>query len=168
MRFVFRLVLSACLSFLAVPALAQPWVLGTAYVVDGDTVEIHGISYNLNLIDAPERGETCLDRAGLPFDCGERAAEGLRELIADRPLMCIPGPTAPDGLRLAECDAGDGDIGARMLQRGYARTSVKISTKYAQYEVLARKAAQGLWGGWFDPLPNGSFHPIRQPKETQH
>ncbi len=67
------------LALIATPALAD--VAGTASVIDGDTLEIHGQRIRLHGIDAPESRQLCrLD--GKPWQCGKDAANALAEKIA--------------------------------------------------------------------------------------
>ncbi len=70
------------LALIATPALAD--VAGTASVIDGDTIEVHGQRIRLHGIDAPESRQLCrLD--GKPWQCGKDAANALAEKIARRP-----------------------------------------------------------------------------------
>ncbi len=74
--------LTIALYLLATPALAD--VTGTASVIDGDTLEVHGQRIRFHGIDAPESGQLCrLD--GKPWQCGKDAANALAEKIARRP-----------------------------------------------------------------------------------
>ena len=58
--------LTIALCLLATPALAD--VAGTASVIDGDTIEVHGQRIRLHGIDAPESRQLCrLD--GKPWQC---------------------------------------------------------------------------------------------------
>ncbi len=70
------------LFLLATAALAD--VAGTASVIDGDTIEVHGQRIRLHGIDAPESRQLCrLD--GKPWQCGKGAANALADKIARRP-----------------------------------------------------------------------------------
>ena len=63
--------LTLALILIATPALAD--VTGTASVIDGDTIEVHGQRIRLHGIDAPESRQLCrLD--GKSWQCGEVAA----------------------------------------------------------------------------------------------
>ncbi len=77
--------LTIVLCLLATPALAD--VAGTASVIDGDTIEVHGQRTRLHGIDAPESRQLCrLD--GAPWQCGKDAANALADKINRRPVMC--------------------------------------------------------------------------------
>ena len=63
--------LTIALCLLATPALAD--VTGTATVIDGDTIEVHGQRIRLHGIDAPEIGQVC-SLQGEPWSYGRAAA----------------------------------------------------------------------------------------------
>ena len=76
-------VLTIALCLLATLALAD--VTGPARVIDGDTIEVHGLRIRLHGIDAPESRQLCrLD--GKPWQCGKDAANALAGKIA-RPRL---------------------------------------------------------------------------------
>jgi endonuclease YncB( thermonuclease family) len=66
-------------------------VTGTASVIDGDTLEIHGQRIRLHGIDAPESGQTCEDAAGRHYRCGQKAALALSDKIGRSPVECRAG-----------------------------------------------------------------------------
>ncbi len=77
--------LTVALCLLATPALAN--VAGTATVIDGDTIEVHGQRIRLHGIDAPESRQLCrVD--GKSWQCGKDAANALADKIARRPVTC--------------------------------------------------------------------------------
>jgi endonuclease YncB( thermonuclease family) len=43
---------------------SRPFIIGKAWVVDGDTIEISGIRIRLEGIDAPEWEQTCGEQEG--------------------------------------------------------------------------------------------------------
>ncbi len=54
---------------------------GTASVIDGDTIEVHGQRIRLHGIDAPESRQLCrLDSK--PWQCGKDATNALADKIA--------------------------------------------------------------------------------------
>ncbi len=54
-------------------------IVGRASVIDGDTIEIHGLRIRLHGVDAPEKGQPCFDAANQPYRCGQKAAMALDE-----------------------------------------------------------------------------------------
>ena len=63
------------------PALAVD-LTGLASVIDGDTIEIHGMRVRLWGIDAPESTQLCRGEDSLQYRCGAKAANDLDVFIA--------------------------------------------------------------------------------------
>ena len=114
----------AALCLLAAPALAD--VAGTASVIDGDTLEIHGQRIRLHGIDAPESRQLCrLD--GKPWQCGKDAANALAEKIARRPVTCEDLGRDRYKRIIARCTVAGEDIEAWMVTNGWALAKLKLS-----------------------------------------
>ena len=62
-------------------------------VVDGDTLQIDGVTYRLYGIDAPERKQVCARPQG-QWWCGEFATRELETLASSGPVRCEPLNTA--------------------------------------------------------------------------
>lgn len=115
-------------------------------VVDGDTLEIDGVVYRLNGIDAPEHGQRCGDWA-----CGSDATEALVDIVKGRQVACDPISQDGYGRTIATCFVGDVDIGGSLVDKGLAWAFVKYSDAYARVETAARHHSLGIWSG--DYLP---------------
>jgi endonuclease YncB( thermonuclease family) len=63
-------------------------VIGQAFVIDGDTLEIHGTRIRLFGIDAPESTQLCRGSDSDTYRCGAKAANDLAALINRRPVSC--------------------------------------------------------------------------------
>src|SRR5258708_18348050 len=61
---------------------------GQASVIDGDTLEIHGMRIRLWGIDARETSQLCRGEDSLQYRCGAKAANDLDAFIARRPVGC--------------------------------------------------------------------------------
>ncbi|MGY4289153.1 endonuclease YncB(thermonuclease family) [Bradyrhizobium sp. LM2.7] len=61
-------------------------LIGSASVIDGDTLEIHGTRIRLWGIDAPESSQLCRGEDSLPYRCGAKAANELDRFIGGRPV----------------------------------------------------------------------------------
>jgi endonuclease YncB( thermonuclease family) len=150
------LVLSAALCMASwSPLLAQPatgMIAGTASVVDGDTLDIHGTRIRLAGIDAPESAQQCRDNVGTIYLCGSKAALALDEFIARRPAECSPERKDRDGRTIARCEVGGIDLAVWLVEQGHALDFPRYSKgKYAQAEQTARSEGRGLWAGKFVP-----------------
>ena len=116
--------LIAALCLLATPALAD--VTGTASVIDGDTIEVHGQRIRLHGIDAPESLHICrLD--GKPWQCGKDAANALADKIARRPVTCEDLGRDRYKRIIARCTVAGEDIEAWMVTNGWALAKLKHS-----------------------------------------
>ena len=124
--------------------------VGTAWVADGDSIEISGARIRLQGIDAPELDQTCLDPEGRSWPCGRTAARELRTHIRDRELTCKP--TGADRYQriLAICALPDGsEVNAWMIRQGWAVASGHVGS-YQSEQDEARAGQRGLWAGRFD------------------
>jgi endonuclease YncB( thermonuclease family) len=130
------------------PSIAQgAFLAGIPRIIDGDTIEIEGTSVRLEGIDAPETGQTCKNRNGQTWDCGNAATKVLRDMIGHHEVQCRHTGIDKYGRMLGICFAGAFDINAEMVRSGYAWAYVKYSTAYVQQEAGARAAGFGIWQG---------------------
>lgn len=63
-------------------------IVGKAWVIDGDTIQISDARIRLDGIDAPESDQTCTDSKGKTWSCGSAAANELRARIRGKELTC--------------------------------------------------------------------------------
>ena len=56
-----------------------------AFIVDGDTLKIEGVTYRINGIDAPEYGQKCGN-----WKCGADATIAIAQLIDGKLVQCEP------------------------------------------------------------------------------
>jgi endonuclease YncB( thermonuclease family) len=118
----FSMIRAALLLFsitLPTAAMAQDTVAGRASVVDGDSLEIHGIPIRLHGIDAPESGQWC-SRDQIAYRCGQEAAFALADKIGLKVVSCIRRDTDRYGRMVALCTAGGEDLGGWLVSQGYA------------------------------------------------
>lgn len=135
------------LLFLSQPALAVDGSFsGTARVVDGDTIEVAGVTVRLFGIDAPEKAQTCSGSQG-EWACGVWAGRELEAAIAGRTVTCIPQDTDRYGRIVADCLAEGEDLGAWQVGIGAAEAYRRYSTRHVAAERAARARGLGIWGG---------------------
>ena len=77
-------------------------IQGTATVIKGDTMEIHGVRNRPGAIDAPESSQLCLDAANNRTRCDQKLAITLDDLIGGSVVTCGPTPQNAK-LRFATC-----------------------------------------------------------------
>lgn len=123
-----------------------PMIVGTARIIDGDSLYVAGIEIRLYGIDAPELYQTC-NRNGRPWNCGAEAAAALRAATAGKEVVCRPREQDRYGRTIAVCQAGGLDLGAAMIKGGMA---VAYGAYHAD-EREARDARRGIWNSSFDP-----------------
>ena len=123
---------------------------GQASVIDGDTLELHGMRIRLAVVDAPEARQNCRrDRTLWP--CGRRAAFALADLIGDRPVTCRWRTKDRYGRPVARCTAGSIDLGGWLVENGWALAYRRYGVDYVSQEETARAARRGMWAGSFVP-----------------
>jgi len=126
-------------------------IVGKAWVIDGDTVEIAGVRIRLQGIDAPESGQSCADADGRHWLCGHAATHALIELISGRALKCESSGFDRYRRVLAVCALPDGsDVNAWLVRQGWA-LAYGYASPYRSEEAEAHAAKRGIWAGSFMP-----------------
>jgi len=124
-------------------------VLGTASVIDGDTLEIRGTRIRLHGIDAPESAQLC-HQNGTPWRCGQQAALQLSEFIGRTTISCEHRNTDRYGRIVATCFLGSQDLNRWMVSEGWALAYRQYSADYIIDEAAAKAAGQGVWTSQFE------------------
>jgi endonuclease YncB( thermonuclease family) len=139
------LVATACLW--ASPTFADN-VSGQASVIDGDTLEIHGLRIRLWGIDAPEGNQLCRDDDGTQYRCGTKAANDLDSFLNKRPIDCVPFSLDQYGRTLALCSIGGVDLAEWLVRNGLALDWPQYSKgRYEKAQRDADHAGRGIWAG---------------------
>ena len=139
--------LVAILLFL-ISSSAVPDITGSAYVIDGDTINISDVRIRLNGIDTPEIEQTCRTN-GLIWHCGVEAAKAMRHLTKGKTVTCVGDAKDQYGRLIANCFVGKLNLNAAMVEAGMALAYRYYSLEYIEQEDFAREAKQGLWSGEF-------------------
>ncbi len=126
-----------------------PAVYSSAQVVSADTLIIGGRYLRLFGIDAPENNQTCADRTGRSYACGRQATSWLKGWIADNELECRIVRQDQDGNMIGICSLGAYDLGAALVNAGWAVVYSQHSDIYMPYQVQAQNNMRGLWQGEF-------------------
>lgn len=142
------IIAAALLLYLPASGQAQT-VAGTASVIDGDTLEIHGERVRLFAIDAPESGQHCETKQGESWRCGRDAAWALSAFMDGSPVTCDIRDIDHYRRKVAVCRVKGIDIGKRMVATGWAVSYRRYGKDYVADEEIARRASLGLWSGTF-------------------
>ena len=131
------------------PAAPRAPIVGPAWIVDGDSIRINGVSIRLEGIDAPEWDQTCTDSGGKTWACGRAATRELKARAGGRMLTCQPKVIDRYGRVVATCALPDGsDVNAWLVREGWA-VAYGFSRIYVSEEADAKAAKRGIWSGSF-------------------
>ncbi|MGD9638837.1 MAG: thermonuclease family protein [Alphaproteobacteria bacterium] len=132
------------------PQPAQNIISGVARVINGDTIQIGNRIIRLFGIDAPEPNQTCANRSGTSYRCGQKAAQELRKMLGNSDVACNIMQQNSKGHAIGTCSVGVYDVGAAMVINGWAVAYRQFSGDvYVPYENKARTEQIGLWEGEF-------------------
>lgn len=123
-------------------------IAGTASVIDGDTIDIHGARIRLHGIDSPEGRQRCI-RDGAEWRCGTDAANALSDFIGRSPVVCAVVDVDRYQRSVAICSVRGEDINLWMVEQGWAVAYRRYSHAYDEAEDDARQAARGVWSSTF-------------------
>ena len=127
----------------AVAHLPEDTAEGSVRIIDGDSFHVGGREVRLIGIDAPEAKQTCRDEAAAEWPCGRDATRMLSDLTKNRAVTCTGSADDKYGRLLARCMAGDLDLNAEMVRRGFAISSAQQDFTYSAEEREARDAQTG-------------------------
>jgi endonuclease YncB( thermonuclease family) len=114
-------------------------------VVDGDTIELSGVTYRLHGIDAPEAGQKCAKASGGTWQCGKSAVAALEALAHSGSVECDTKGTDSYSRIIGVCKVDGRDMGAAMVSSGNAWAFREYSSDYVAQEDEARSAGRGIW-----------------------
>ncbi len=127
---------------------SQVWA-GEVKVTDGDSLVMQGRRIRLQGIDAPEYYQTCGDKDGLDYPCGQKALEFMRRLVEGKNVSCKKIATDIYKRDLSECFANGQNLNLKMLANGWAVVYRTDNPQYLKAQNQAKKAKKGLWQGKF-------------------
>lgn len=131
------------------PLAEEQEVESKVFVVDGDTLEIDGSVFRLFGVDAPELGQTCLDKSKR-WRCGLQAALEMRSLFRIwGSIECYVIHTERNEVRAICHDPQYNDPAEVLLTRGLAIALPESIPAYKRAEKQAKRAKLGLWRGEF-------------------
>jgi endonuclease YncB( thermonuclease family) len=138
---------------LAVLSTSQGWAAGAA-VKDGGTLQLDGVTWRLDGIDAPEYDQVCIDEHADAWTCGIDARDQLAKLIGDRQVRC--GDLGPDPAykkrHLGTCtvEGETSSLNQLLVRQGFALDfDPAAKGRFKEDETGARDNRLGLWKGCF-------------------
>jgi len=123
-------------------------------VLDGDTLRLGDRTLRLYGLEAPERGQQCVNAEGTTYDCGGAAAAALAQLIAERGVACRLHGRDRFGRALGVCQAEGVELNASLVAAGWALADPARQPALVPLEAAARARESGLWAGGFTPPPH--------------
>lgn len=129
----------------AVALFSEPALAGQVRVVDGDTLQIDGVTFRLHGIDAPEAGQQCNDAGGGTWRCGDEATAHLEQLTGDATPICDNRGLDDYDRVISVCIANGVDLNRAMVTDGYAWAFRRFSEDYAAEEEKAASRGAQIW-----------------------
>ncbi len=126
-----------------------PAITGSVRVINADTLMMNGYYIRLYGIDGPEPDQTCANKTGRSYHCGRVAATWLRDWLMDNQVECRIMQQDKNGNMVGTCSLGQYDIGAALVNAGWAVAYTKYTDIYVPYQQEAMKRRDGLWQGKF-------------------
>lgn len=130
---------------------AQYDIAGTASVIDGDTIDIHGQRIRLFGVDTPEKAQTCDDADGQPYRCGQKASFALADFIGRSLVSCEQKAIDRYGRIVAKCFVRNLDMNEYMVRSGWALAYRRYASDYIGAEQEAKNNHRGVWAGTLIP-----------------
>ncbi|MBQ8465468.1 MAG: thermonuclease family protein [Alphaproteobacteria bacterium] len=118
-------------------------------VITADTLNVQGYKVKLYGIAAPDLTQTCANKTGASYNCGQQAALWLSSWLTTNPVTCRVMKEFGNGNMVAVCSLGQYDLGAALVNAGWAVADPKEGEIYRPYEDNARQKRNGLWQGKF-------------------
>ena len=129
--------------------LNYPATTGISRVVSGDTLTLNNRVVKLFGVAAPDISQTCADASGRGYKCGQQAIAWLNSWLADNEIKCHVLEQDDRGVLTAVCMLGPYDIGAALINAGWAVADTRQTQVYVPYQNQALTNKRGLWQGEF-------------------
>lgn len=129
--------------------LNYPATTGISRVVSGDTLTLNNRVVKLFGVAAPDISQTCADASGRGYKCGQQAIAWLSSWLADNEIKCHALGQDDRGVLTAVCMLGPYDIGAALINAGWAVADTRQTQVYVPYQNQALTNKRGLWQGEF-------------------
>ena len=127
-----------------------PEIIGLANVIDGDSLEVDGISIRLSGVDTFESAQYCYRKNGTRWRCGHWGSVELDRLAGGEQVVCTPIDKDSYGRVVARCLKGGTDLARALVAGGWGLAYRKYSKDYTGEEDEARSRGRGVWSSDFE------------------
>jgi endonuclease YncB( thermonuclease family) len=133
---------------------ASPTWAASAIARDGGTLQLAGVTYRLDGIDAPELDQMCIDEHADAWACGVEARDQLSKLIGSRQIRCedLGLGTSYKKRHIGICTVeGEGvSLNQLLVRQGFALNFEPYARgRFREDEAGAKENRRGLWKGCF-------------------
>ncbi|MCQ2914104.1 MAG: thermonuclease family protein [Alphaproteobacteria bacterium] len=119
----------------------------------GDHFIMNGLPFRIFGIVSPDISQICQNAQGRDYPCGKMSAMRLKEFIGGDEVSCTVMAQSNSGELQSRCSIKNNDltmdIGAAMVQAGWAVALVSHTQVYIPYQQMAQNNRAGLWNGTF-------------------
>ena len=125
-----------------------------ATIKDGSTLQLGGVTYRLDGIDAPAVDQLCIDEHADPWTCGIEARDQLTKLIGGREVRCDDLGVDPAYKRrhlgVCKIEGETTSLSQSLVGLGFAlNVEASATGRFETDEARAKEDRQGLWKGCF-------------------
>lgn len=126
-----------------------PFEEGYADAITGSMLRLNNLRIKLLGIEAPYMQQTCANKFGQAYTCGQAARDWLQEWLQDKIVKCHIISPKNNGRATGVCFSEGYDIAAVIVNAGWAVAYTKNTDIYVPYEQQAGENKRGLWSGTF-------------------
>ncbi len=126
-----------------------PAVEGYAEAVTGAMLGIEGLHVKLFGVEAPYMQQTCTSKFGQSYNCGQVSRNWLQDWLQGKIVRCHIISPEKKGRATGVCFSQGYDVGAVIVNAGWAVAYTKNTDIYVPYEQQAGTKKRGLWAGTF-------------------
>ena len=126
-----------------------PFVEGYANAVTGAMLELNGLHIKLLGLEAPYMQQTCANKFGQGYACGKVSRDWLQNWLQNKTVKCHIISPQNNGRATGVCFSEGYDVGAVIVNAGWAVAYTKNTDIYVPYEQQAGTKKRGLWAGTF-------------------
>ncbi len=120
-----------------------------SHVYSGNIFKLGNNFLKLYGVDVPSIKQTCIDKRGETYNCGQMAKQRLEKLLLNKNVICQTVTRYAQNQYDVTCTLKGYDVGATMVAVGWAIADRHVTDAYVPYENQARTQKQGLWAGKF-------------------